>query len=61
MASDNAITTVKDLVQMYTSGDPISMETLDSLKFQDSLTVRRDMQMYKKRTFHVVARLRDAS
>lgn len=50
MASDQAITTVKDVVQMYTSGDSVSMETLGALKFQDALTVRRDMQMYKKRT-----------
>lgn len=44
------VTTVANLVGLYTSGKSVPLETLDSLQFQDSLTVKADTQNYKKRT-----------
>lgn len=44
------VTTVSDLVNMYSSGKNVPLEALDSLQFQDALTVKADIQNYKKRT-----------
>lgn len=50
MASDKPITSVGDLVNLYRSGEPVSEAQLDQMEFHDALTVRRDLQYYKKRT-----------
>lgn len=54
MASSVPVTTVSDLVSLYTSGQSVPLEDLDKFQFQDALTVRRDMQSYKKRTYTIV-------
>jgi 5'-nucleotidase len=48
MAASSDLTTVSDLVELYTSQTDVPIEKLDQLHFHDALTVRRDMAAYKK-------------
>ena len=48
MSAPSQITTVANLVDLYTSGKAVPIETLDSLQFEDASTVRKDLQSYKK-------------
>lgn len=49
MAAPKVATTVDELVEMYSSGKDVPIDSLDKLEFHDALAVRRDMAAYKKR------------
>lgn len=48
MAAPKVATTVDELVEMYSSGKDVPIDSLDKLEFHDALAVRRDMAAYKK-------------